>query len=132
MFKQHTITRLEGELQAEKVRVEKSAAAEEATKKHIETLAVQITERYVAHRTRSHCLGLMVNKGSFKEFPSISIKPYIVTHTEGVFTRTNAITVTMTMPIEIWHSVYDNNGFWTHSASLLDSHLWHMLNFRYV
>ena len=46
MFYQHTITRLEGELQAEKVRAEKSAAAEEATKKHIETLAAQITERY--------------------------------------------------------------------------------------
>ena len=47
MLRQHTITRLEGELQAEKIRVEKSAAAEEATKKHIETLAAQITERYV-------------------------------------------------------------------------------------
>ena len=46
MFYQHTITRLEGELQAEKVRAEKSAAAEEATKNHIETLAAQITERY--------------------------------------------------------------------------------------
>ena len=60
---QHMITRLEGELQAEKVRAEKSAAAEEATKKHIETLAAQITERYgppdglftVRVMTYSHC-----------------------------------------------------------------------------
>ena len=42
---QHTITRLEGEVEAEKARVVKSSSEEEAMKKHIETLAAQLADR---------------------------------------------------------------------------------------